>query len=537
MKLNKNIKQTFYLFLIPLILGVLVEWVFNGVTQNSFYNAIENSLFAIMLIITIGLFQGYKFSKFYRVTAFSIFVFCLYFETLYYYLFATSFSPSAIFVLLDSNLKEAKEFINFYLDLQAVLITVLFTVIYFITIFRLKKIELHFFNKSKRSYLIVWSLLIGTFLFLKTSTLIIYNLPYLVVRSNYKYYVESKKLGDYKQNINGNFNDVTQPKSKENELHVVIIGESTSRKHFGIYDYYRQTTPELYKIKDDLFIYRNVISPHVYSVGALTKILTLGNYENPEKTSHGSIIQLANKAEYNTFWLSNQRPIGPYESLITKISLSSKTSKFITTTIAGNSKVLDGKLFNEFDAALNDESSKKMIFLHLMGTHHDYQNRYPDNFNVFKDIPKTKFLSEESHSKINHYDNAVLYNDYIISQVIKKVQALNKKSFVLYFSDHGEEVYDDLDLSGHNEDIYSKNMYDVPFILWQSNALKKDKLIHIEENRKYMLDDLFYSIADLLSISAKQTDSTRSIFSEHFKERKRIIKGNLDYDKYFNVEH
>ena len=47
------------------------------------------------------------------------------------------------------------------------------------------------------------------------------------------------------------------------------------------------------------------------------------------------------------------------------------------------------------------------------------------------------------------------------------------------------------------------------------------------------IDDLFHSMADLFSIKAKEVDYTRSIFSEHFKERKRIVGDSVDYDNYF----
>jgi heptose-I-phosphate ethanolaminephosphotransferase len=301
----------------------------------------------------------------------------------------------------------------------------------------------------------------------------------------------------------------------------------------GIYDYYRQTTPELYKIKDELLIYNDVISPHAYSIGALTKILTLANYENPDKTDAGSIIQLINKAGFDTYWLSNQRPVGPYESIITKISLSSKHNKFITTTIAGNNKVLDGNLIDEFDNVINKEGTKKVIFLHLLGTHHHYKNRYPEEFNKFSDVPITNFNSEENHEIINHYDNAILYNDYLINKVIKKVDSAQSRSFVLYFSDHGEEMFDNIDLSGHNEDVYSKNMFDIPFFLWRSKKYKQTKNIKFNKNRKYMIDDMFYGISDLLDIKARETDSSRSIFNTYFANRKRIIKDTIDYDTYF----
>ena len=46
-------------------------------------------------------------------------------------------------------------------------------------------------------------------------------------------------------------------------------------------------------------------------------------------------------------------------------------------------------------------------------------------------------------------------------------------------------------------------------------------------------DVLLHSIADLCNVTSKETDSTRSIFNTSFKERKRVIKNNLDYDTYF----
>jgi heptose-I-phosphate ethanolaminephosphotransferase len=207
----------------------------------------------------------------------------------------------------------------------------------------------------------------------------------------------------------------------------------------------------------------------------------------------------------------------------------------LTTTIAGKSKVLDGELFNEFDNTLMELRSKKnVIFLHMMGTHHHYENRYPKAFNKFKDEPISNFNSKESTKKINSYDNAILYNDFLIAEAIKKVKALNTKSFVLFFSDHGEEMFNDLDMAGHNEDIYSKNMFDVPFILWESSKYKQEKSIDFVPDRKYMIDDLIYSVADLLDIETQEVDLSRSIFSTNFKERKRIIKDTINYDTYFN---
>lgn len=528
----KGEKKIALLYFIPIAIAFLFELKFKEIELERLLNFIENLIFALMIFAFGTAIINKNIQKAYFIFSFLFLSVSILFETLYYYVFTTSFSSSSIFVTLDTNSSETKEFIDFYFDTPIIVLTFIFVILSLYCFYIMKPITRNIKRAIKYKF-VIFGIVFGSLIVLKISKLIVYNLPYLVVKSSIEYSVESKKLGNYNNNKKGNFGYVSRHRNEEDELYVIIIGESTSRVHFGLYDYYRQTTPKLNNIKEDLLVYNDVISPHVYSIGALTKILTLANYENPDKVSKGSIIQLINSAGFNTYWLSNQRPIGSYESLITKISLSALKYKFISTSIAGKSKVFDGNLIKEFEEALKEPVSKKVIFLHFLGTHHHYVNRYPNTFNKFKDIPNTKFKSKENFEIINQYDNAVFYNDYLISEVIKKVDSVNKKSFVLYFSDHGEEVFDNVNMSGHNEDNISKNMFDIPFVLWQSNTFKASSQIQFVNNRKYMIDDLFYSIADLLNITAKETDSTRSIFSKHFKQRKRIIKGNIDYDIYF----
>ena len=209
----------------------------------------------------------------------------------------------------------------------------------------------------------------------------------------------------------------------------------------------------------------------------------------------------------------------------------------MTTTYGVHNKVKDAELLPELDAVLSEgSSSKKFIVIHLTGTHFNYKNRYPDTFNIFKDTPFSNYPSDENFKIINDYDNAVLYTDYVVSEIIHKIKALNTKSFVLYLSDHGEELFKDHNMAGHNEDISTQDMYDVPFLLWQSEDYKNQKQLTVDVNRPYMLDDLFHSISDLLEITAKEVDLERSIFNTEFKSRKRIIMESSQYETYFNLD-
>lgn len=72
---------------------------------------------------------------------------------------------------------------------------------------------------------------------------------------------------------------------------------------------------------------------------------------------------------------------------------------------------------------------------------------------------------------INDYDNALLYNDYVVTSLLEKLPAKNGRSLMLYFADHGEDVYDTPphNFLGRNEaSPPTLAMYAVPMLLWTS---------------------------------------------------------------------
>jgi heptose-I-phosphate ethanolaminephosphotransferase len=187
---------------------------------------------------------------------------------------------------------------------------------------------------------------------------------------------------------------------------------------------------------------------------------------------------------------------------------------------------------------LKQKFPKKFIILHLLGNHGNYSDRYPKSFDRFKtwDGIKMNEFNGEWHKMIkNTYDNAVLYNDSIIYEIIQKVKSLNQNSFVLYLSDHGEEVYDYRRFVGHSEANASIYMVEIPFILWVSDKYKiqnTEKVSHWPEycNRKYQTDVMIHSMIDLLNLTSKEYLPKRSIFNPAFKFKQRIIVGN-DFDE------
>ncbi|PKQ43552.1 sulfatase-like hydrolase/transferase [Confluentibacter flavum] len=530
-KKNVNI---FLVFLLPIITFFLFELFLKSITIERTYNLIENGLFACLIIILSFLINSLAFKKFFLKMGFIIFNLCLFFETFYYYHFESIFSASAIFVILETNSIETREFLTSYVTKT---ILFLFGLSIFIIIYGLKIIDKSICQSiikkgHKLNYLLIFLILV----FLKITNLIVYNVPYLAIKTPITYCQETNKLKIYgEDNQLGSFTNVKHAKSKDKkELYIIVIGESASKAHFQLYNYYRKTTPLLNNIKDELIVLNDVISPHAYTIGSLTKGLTLGNVENPEGKYQGSIIQLLNQAGFRTYWISNQRPVGVSDTQVTQIAKGASKSVFLNIKHTSEKTPYDEVLLPELNKIVQEEGDKKVVFLHMIGEHFFYEKRYPPEFDYFKDKPNTKFKRDDVYKTINAYDNAIRYTDSILGEVIKTARKQNSDSFVMYFSDHGQEVYDEIDFFGQTVDQrVTKNMYEIPMLLWMSDSYKLKNQIALNLNNKYMADDVIHSIADLCNVTSNEIDSTRSIFNEHFKERKRIIKNHIDFDTSF----
>ena len=530
-----SIKTIFYQFLIPIFFAFIFEICFNTIKPLLIFNLIENILFALLIISFCCFFDKIKTKRFLFFILIIFFNFFLIFETLYYYLFEAILSSSAIFILIESNNYEVTEFISSHIDIKIISYLILSISLTFYSVYKIFK-TLEYNSGLKVNRFTLFEIILSIYFALKLSGFIIYNGPYIFLKTPLSYLSEINKFKVYgNENKIGTFTNLTTSNIQEDELFVIVIGESTNKKHFNLYgDYHRETNPLLNEIKNELSIFKNVISPHTYTIASLSKVLTLGNYENPEKMYQGSVLQLFNQADFQTYWISNQRPIGMMDTHITKIGMGANKYVFLNTKHTNDNTNLDNALLKPFNDAINDKGNKKVVFLHLLGTHMDYKMRYGKNDEYFIGTPSSEFNSEKAYSTINTYDNAVRYNDKLLREIIEIVKNQKMKSYVLFFSDHGQEVYDDANFFGHTIDQNTtKNMFEIPMFIWTSAKYNKNKVFNFNPEAKYMTDDLIHSIADISGVKCSEIDSTRSIFNENFKVRKRIILDSVDYDIFF----
>lgn len=540
MKIIRTLLRNFgFTIFYPLVVVTIAGWFLIPYFKPFLKEVIAFGLLSTIVFCTyILLYNGRIQNWFLAISSFLISVLA-FIKLTFYYHYGVKLSGSALFVIFETNTEESKEFLSYYLDTPVLLLAgILFIpwVVILPFVLKRKTSSLLIVNVKdiKWKILVFFTIILAVFVIHKKFSE--HNIIYTSVAS-YSDYQATKAI--LKKTLAKSESEILEVTStlETPQTYVVIIGESTSRWHMQLYGYERETNPLLTEIQDELIVFKDVITPNVHTILALDKILTLSDYNEPNKEANGSVVQLANQAGFTTYWLSNQRPVGLHESMSTLIG-NAADHKYFLATDNYNSNIYDENIFPKLESILSQNDSKKMIFIHLIGTHSDYKKRYPESYNVFKDNPpQTEFSNPSNENIINEYDNAIRYNDFVVREVIETVRKENKPSYVVYFSDHGDEVYDTMDLMGHNEYFATPPMHEIPFIVWLSPEYKNQIPTFSElksySNRRYNLEDFIHSFSELSNIQFNLIDSTRSVFNQGFQERTRWInrhKKQEDYD-------
>lgn len=310
---------------------------------------------------------------------------------------------------------------------------------------------------------------------------------------------------------------------------VLVIGESTNRQRMSLYGYGRNTTPELDKLKDQLAVFDNVITPRPYTIEALQQVLTFADEENPDLyLSTPSLVSMMKQAGYKTFWITNQQTMTKRNTMLTTFSEQADEQVYLNNNRNQNAAQYDGDVIEPFNKALTDPAQRKLIVVHLLGTHMSYQYRYPPTFDKFQDrtgVPAG--VRDDQVPTYNSYDNAVLYNDFVVSSLIKDYAKSDPNGFLLYLSDHGEDVFDSAghNTLGRNENKPTAPMYTIPFMAWASPKWREnhDWNFAADLGRPYSSSHLIHTWADMAGLSFDELDRSKSLVSDSFKPRPLMI--------------
>ncbi len=359
------------------------------------------------------------------------------------------------------------------------------------------------------------------------------SFPFGVVVKAIKTKTELEKLdnllsGDIKEYSVENVND-----SVKVDNIIFVIGESARRKNFGLYNYKRNTTPNLSK-QGNLIVFDSLCTTANTTIASLTQTLSsvgVGNINQAYKEK--GIYSLFSKANFQTTLISNQ----PYKVSSYIFAISKYADNFID--VSGNYEMAnkyDEYLLDDLKKELNEDTTnkKKFVVLHTWGSHSRYTMRYTDEFKTFVPVPGDESNRFDRDAKlrdkvINSYDNSILYTDFILSQVIKDVDSLHQSSIVIYISDHGENLYDDeRNLVIHTKQIPSKYELQVPMFIWYSDDYYKNNKrlidnIELKKSNKLTSEVVFHTLGSLSGFESNFYNRKFDLTSDEKLSYKRLF--------------
>lgn len=323
-------------------------------------------------------------------------------------------------------------------------------------------------------------------------------------------------------------------------LIVLVIGESSGRNHYSLYGYPRPTTPNLVARKKELLVFSDIIAPHAHTIPALEKALTFANHEGDPMGC--SVVDVLKNAGYYVVTLSNQPQLGPHETAASRLLGRAHQSHFFNNSNTGgyySAASYDGVLVEALKKSIS-HSGNVAVIIHLMGSHSKYSMRFPKSMARFADTPPyvaQHGLNKKQIRQINDYDNSVAYTDHILEQFFLILESVSRPAVLLYFSDHGDAVYEDGHTLGHAETAGSRYMFEIPFLVWLSKEYQKERpefflQVQAWTSRPWQTDDLIYPILNLAGITFDGYKPEKDLFSSGYIPEKRVM-GKGDYDVLF----
>lgn len=441
----------------------------------------------------------------------------------------------AVLAVCQTNFSEAMAYIHDYLSYGYIAIVLVLFFALFIFLWRImsnydsKKVGKH----SKNLITIILSIFMMADLyvaFMVCPSNFIKRTSYSVVNA-FDTYKEFRELREKTKNEKQSSAFKAEYIGHMPSTYVIIIGESETRDHMGAYGYFRTTTPWLTqeaKTNPNFILFNNAYASDHATTKVLALALTEANQYNGVTLNKAlSLLDIAKKAGFETVWLSNQMQYGKFDSPTTIIAESAdkqiwKNSNFGLFTKTTN---YDEALLKELKL-LGTSEKNRLIIIHLMGCHSSYTDRYPPNrkhFTSTTDVPN----DVKDKERYNTYDDNVLYNDYVLSQLFSIAKNQLQASTITYFSDHGEELVKGY---GHNPILekFDYTLLRIPFFVEINSTEEGEKEIvkNLKTNQsKFFTNDIVYDTQiGLMQIQTNRTNDCYDLASKNFNiETQKLI--------------
>ena len=498
------------IFLIKLVLGNFI-----GLSSVKNYANFSIALLNLALLLPM-LFEKHVIRSVLRFIFLAVILLPVFVILGYYSVTSTVFAPDTLLAIAQTNIQEAIEYAKDNFSCKTIFLIILTNAfVFFVAIKNTQKILWNKYNLFLVLFCIT-ACLVGVY---KYRDNIITDIPKQASKTLAQYKNFSKERTDRKDNMS----KLLLSHKPEAGVYVLVIGESQNRAHMQAYNYHRATTPWLDSMKNDknMLLFTNAYSCHTHTVPTLLYALTAKNqYNNIAVKNAVSVLEVAEAAGFETVWLSNQVKYSAWDTPVTSIASEANQQKWINSTLgeSTNTDYFDGKLIEELEKI--KITDKMLIVMHLMGNHGSYEQRYPKAFEKY-----------DGKNTIDKYDNSIIYNDYVMSQVYKRARKIPNFKGLVYCSDHADAI--DKNLS-HDAAQFDFDMTHIPLYIYLSdsyiqNNSAKYKSLEKQKNKLFTNDLLFNLMLGVLGINLNNiyepnNDPTADTFDNN-KERFKTLYG------------
>lgn len=304
-------------------------------------------------------------------------------------------------------------------------------------------------------------------------------------------------------------------------LFVLVVGETARAANFSLNGYARETNPALSKL--DIINF-----PHTRSCGTSTEVSLpcmfspFGRrlYDEARILRHESLVRQVARAGIRVVWRDNQSGC---KSVCSGVEVQTFDGLELPGVCA-QGRCFDEVLLHGLDRLTSEPPRDVMLVLHQIGNHGPaYYRRYPPEFKRFEPACESDALHTCTQQEIvNAYDNALLYTDHVLAQLIAFLETQRGRYDVglIYVSDHGESLGEKgLFLHGMPYPIAPKEQLDVPMIWWMSPEFARNRKIDVDclrtrSHGEASHDHLFHSIAGVLGVETPDRDRALDLFAQ-----------------------
>ena len=258
-------------------------------------------------------------------------------------------------------------------------------------------------------------------------------------------------------------------------LFVIVVGESARASSFGLLSRITDpsapdTTPELAQLPITLFAQTDSCGTNTAtSVPCMFSNLGRKNYDETQANSQDNLLDIYQRAGFSVTWIDNNTGSKNVARRVAEVDVAHRTDAGLCVSDGCHDEIL----LPELDQRIATIKGDTVLVLHMLGSHGPaYFQRYPERFARFTPVCKSVELQQCSEAELkNSYDNSILYTDFVVAEMIKRLQNATALQTALFFvSDHGESTGEHgFFLHGAPFSIAPKEQTRVPMFFWLSN--------------------------------------------------------------------